>query len=167
MLAAAQGPAETPPVAPEPSIMVVEFPRGVPMIGFPAHCPGSPPDADPAEEICLAELYQGRIRVVRHISGPRVAMGSRLRLTAHARGWPGGTRMLVATVPFDDRGTRGQFAFFWEMPEENGDYCHGEDHLEEWEDGPLRRAFFRGYRRHFRPWRYAEATDTRCIRGGR
>jgi hypothetical protein len=163
---ASAGAAETPPPR-EPTVMIVEFPRGAPFLGFPARCPGSPPDADPAEEICLAELYQGRIRVVRHISGPRVAMGTRLRLTAHARNWPHGMRMMVATVPFNDNGTRGQFAFWWETPEENGDYCHGEAHLAEWDDGPVRRAFLRGYRRHFRPWMYAEATDTRCIPGGR
>jgi hypothetical protein len=41
---------------PETTVMIVEFPRGAPYIGLPSRCPGAPPDADLAEQICLAEI---------------------------------------------------------------------------------------------------------------
>lgn len=151
---------------PEPSVMIVEFPRGAPMIGFPHFCPGSSPDEDQSEIICLAELYQGRIRTVRHMSGPPVARGTRLRLTAHARPLARGTRMIVATYPFRDGEVSGQFAFWWALPEENGDFCVAAQTLDEWPDSPVRRTFERAsYRRHFRADGYVEAADFRCVSG--
>lgn len=158
--AATQGPAP----ATEPTVMIVEFPRGVPMIGFPRRCPGSTED-EPLDEICLAEMYEGRGLVVRHLSGPHIRRHDRVRLTAHARRWPGGTRMLVATRPFDDRGTTGHFAFWWHLPEPDGDFCIGAQNLAEWGDGPVTRVLARGYRRRFRAFGYLERADFRCIRG--
>jgi hypothetical protein len=152
---------------PRTTVMVAEFPRGVVVIGSPARCPGAPAEEDAEDSICLAELYEGRVRVVRHISGPRVRMGTRVRMTAHARRWPPGTRMLVATVPFNDRGTTGRFAFWWDMPEERGDFCEPAEDVARWQEGPLRRAFEAGSRRRFRAYGYRERVDMICIQGGR
>jgi hypothetical protein len=159
--AAAATPSPAPAV--EPTMMIVEFPQGVPVIGVPARCPGATDD-DSEEDICIAELYEGRAIVARHLSGPRITRHERVRLTAHARRWPGGTRMLVVTRPFNDRGTTGQFAFWWHLPEPDGDFCVGAETLTQWADGPVSRRFARGYRRHFRPDGYLERADFRCIR---
>jgi hypothetical protein len=158
----AQAPA-TDPVS-EPTLMIVEFPRGARFIGFPRRCPGSTEDVKD-DEICLAELYEGRARIVRHLSGPPVRWGERLRLTAHARNWPAGTTMMVLTRPFDDHGTTGNFAFWWDLPNDGDNYCLTTESLADWGDDPVSRQFAKGYRRRFRPDFYVERTDFRCIKG--
>ena len=163
----AEAMARTPEPAPEPTLMIVEFTSGAPMIGFPAHCPGAPPDEPASESICLAEVYQGPVRVVRHLSGPRLGRRSLVRLTAHARRWRAGTRMIVATRPFEDQGTTGQFAVWWQSPEADGDFCMTEEDLAQGGDPVLVRAFGQGYGRRFRARGYIERADFRCIRGER
>jgi hypothetical protein len=160
------GAAQAPPPAsvPEPTLMIVEFPRGTRFIGFPKHCPGSTDDTED-DEVCLAELYEGPAFVVRHLSGPPVRRGERLRLTAHSRNWPAGTRMLVLTRPFDDQGTTGNFAIWWQLPDEDDNYCQTTESLAEWGDDPVTRQFAQGYRRRFRPDGYLERADFRCIEG--
>lgn len=163
---AAPGPAP----ATEPTLMVVEFPRGAPYIGEPRRCPGTPPDeSDPGDgnDICLAELYQGRADVVLHLAGPRTEAHPLVRLTAHARRWGPGTRMLVVTRPFEDAGTVGRFAPWWLLPEEDGDYCLSVEELARAGDNPVTRQFATGYRRHFRARGYSESTDFRCLHGWR
>jgi hypothetical protein len=164
-LAATPQPGPAAPAA-GPTMMIVEFPRGVAVIGLPARCPGST-EEDSANDICFAELYEGRAIVVRHLIGPRIRRHERVRLTAHARRWQGGTRMLVVTWPFDDRGTTGHFATWWHLPEADGDFCVAAGDLAEWGDGPVTRQFARGYRRRFHAHGYLERADFRCIRGER
>jgi hypothetical protein len=166
LLWAAPVPAQPQPSSAGPTMMIVEFPRGVPVIGLPARCPGST-EEDSAHDICFAELYEGRAIVVRHLLGPRLRRHERVRLTAHAQRWRGGTRMLVVTRPFDDRGTTGHFAFWWHLPEVDGDFCVAAGDLALWGDGPVTRQFARGYRRRFSAHGYLERADFRCIRGER
>jgi hypothetical protein len=152
----------------EPTIMVVEFPRGAPYFGLPQRCPGTPADEPTHEnDICLAELYQGQADVVLHLAGPRTGPHPLLRLTAHARRWRPGTRMLVITRPFADQGTVGDFALWWHLPEEDGDYCLSVEDLARGDDNPVRRQFANGYRRHFRARGYLERVDFRCLHGWR
>jgi hypothetical protein len=152
----------------EPTIMVVEFPRGAPYVGLPRRCPGTPADEPTREDdICLAELYQGRTDVVLHLAGPRAGPHPLIRLTAHARRWRPGTRMLVATQPFEDQGTVGNFAIWWHLPEEDGDFCLEAEDLPTWGDNPVTRLFATGYRRHFRASGYLESFDFRCLHGWR
>ena len=156
----------------QPTMMIVEFPRGARFVGLPRRCPGSTDD-NPEDEICIAELYQGPAFIVRHLSGPRVGRGEPLRLTAHARRWPPGTRMLVLTLPFEDQGTTGNFAHWWHLPEddewaspeEDDDYCLSTDILARWGDNPVTRQFVQGTPRRFRASGYLEKADFRCIRG--
>jgi hypothetical protein len=150
--------------ASEPTIMIVEFPRGARFIGFPRRCPGSTEEVLPEDELCLAELYEGWARVVRHLSGPRVTGRQRLRLTGHARRWGSGTRMLVLTWPFDDRGTRGNFAAWWDEPAQGDDYCMPVEDMNRAGDNAITRLFSQGYARRFQPFGYLR-TDFRCIRG--
>lgn len=149
----------------EPTMMIVEFPRGAPMIGFPRRCPGSTEEVPPEDEICHAELYQGQVRVVRHLSGPRIGRPGLVRLTAHARNWRPGTRMLVVSRPFEDRGTTGQFAFWWDLPKDEQDFCIAVEDLARWSDGPVTRQFAYGARRRFWPAHYSGPTEFRCISG--
>ena len=148
----------------EPTLMVVELPRGARFIGFPRRCPGGSGE-ESEDSICIAELYEGWATRVRHISGPQVAYRSRLRLTAHAQSWPPGTRLLVAVFPFQDQAANGQFAYWWDLPAAGDDYCQAIDDLRTWSDDAVRRAFGQGYRRRFHPEGYVETTDFRCIRG--
>ena len=159
----AQAPA--PATDPEPSLAIVEFPQGARFIGFPKRCPGSTDDDVGEGDICLAELYEGRALTIRHLSGPRLRWRERLRLTAHARNWRAGTRMMVLTIPFNDRGTTGNFAYWWDLPNDGDDYCLSTEELAGWGDDPVSRAFAKGHRRHLRPDFYVERTDFRCIKG--
>jgi len=145
-------------------MMIVEFPRGARFVGFPRRCPGATED-DGADDICLAELYQGWARVVRHLSGPQVARRALLRLTAHARRWPEGTRMLVATRPFEDQGVSGNFALWWDLPLDGDDYCMTVNDMARSGDNEITRVFARGGARRFHPIDYSDRADFRCIRG--
>jgi len=153
--------------APEPTLMIVEFPSGAPVIGLPARCPGAAPDEPESESICFAEIYQGPARLVRHLSGPRLGRRLLVRLTAHARRWRPGMRLIVATRPFEDRDTTGHFAIWWLPPEADGDFCMTEENLARSGDPVLNRAFGQGYRRNFRASGHLERAEFRCIRGER
>lgn len=164
--AAAEAPAQPPP---EPSIAIVEFPAGAPVIGLPARCPGEPATPEEDEEaggevICLAGLYQGRVLVNRHLSGPRIPPGTRVRLTAHARHWRRGQRLLVALIPFRDGKVSGLFAYYWATPLDASLYCASVADLARWGDNPVSRVYAAGVRQRFRPRRWDERTDFRCIR---
>jgi len=167
LLAANMAPGQEVAAAPavaEPTVMIVEFPRGARFIGFPQRCPGSTEEVPPEDELCTAELYEGWVRVVRHLSGPRITGRQRLRLTAHARHWRSGARLMVLTWPFDDRGTRGNFAPWWQEPAGRDDYCLATDEIEQLGDNAITRIFRRGYAIRFQPPGYLR-TDFRCIRG--
>lgn len=151
------------PVTDEPTVMIVELPRGARYAGLPQRCPGAPVDADPAEEVCFAELYQGPARMVRHLSGPSVERLATLRLTAHARRWRPGMRLMVATRPFEDGDGRGNFAVWWQLPEANGEFCQSVENLARWQDNPIRRQYLSGHLRYFRAQGYLESAEFRCI----
>lgn len=160
LVAPAPAEADNPP---EPTMMIIEFPQGAPMIGFPRRCPDAPDDESEGEAICMAELYQGRAEVIRHLSGPPTNR-ELVRLTAHARRWLPGLRMLVAAVPFHDGDVSGLFAYWWHLPEANGDFCLAGESLQRLDESPIRRAFVAGYHRRFRARGHLEAVDFRCIR---
>lgn len=116
-----------------PTVMFVEFRQPAKFVGFPKICPGSPPDANPEEEICLAELYQGPASRLRHLSGPRTSRSMRLRTTAHSAHvfLRPDNLLLVAARPFDDEGTKGIFAHWWIMADEKGRFCLRESQIAE------------------------------------
>ena len=149
--------------APETTVMIVELRRGAHYVGLPRVCPGATGNETEGEGLCLAELYEGWASRVRHLSGPRLDQRVRLRMTAHARTWPPGTRLLVTTIPFRDGEVTGQFALWWHLPDVDGHYCMSNEDLEEWEDSPTRRVFLQGRRHHFRPPHWDRARDFHCI----
>jgi hypothetical protein len=146
MLVSAQAPAPTPAPPPERTAMIVELAVPARVVGLPQCCPGEDCADGNDEGICIAELYQGWARVVRHLSGPLTERRILLRLTAHARRWGPGQRFLVYGRPFSDQSTNGWFADYWEMPDSRGRFCHLEDDVIEWADSGMRQVFLNGRR---------------------
>lgn len=116
MLLAAPG-ADPPP---EFAVLVVEFRDDSKFGGFPKVCPGGSPGEGNEDSICIAELYDAPVRLLRRISGPSKVTGWRLRFTAHALRVHVGARMLVMAYRWD--GDR-LFAPWWELPDERGEVC--------------------------------------------
>jgi hypothetical protein len=132
---------------PEPSFVFAQIDQPARMIGYPAVCPGSSPEEDQSEVICLAELYEADVRVLRHLDGPETGDTLRVRFTAHSFSavWREDVRFLLGLVPFEDQGNTGHFAWFWDW-ESDGELCEGEDNLADqpaavrsfYESGPTR-----------------------------
>ncbi len=123
------------------SFVLVRLTSSAEMIGFPAVCPGSSPEEDQSQIICMAELYEADVRVIRHLGGPEVGPTLRVRFTAHSfhAVWRRGVTFALGTFPFEDQGNSGHFAFFWDW-ERDGEMCQAEDNLDD-VPGPLR-AFY-------------------------
>lgn len=153
------------PMAVEPTIAIVELPRGLAFAGFPRVCPGDTAEIDPEEGLCIAELYQGDSRVVRRLSGPQLPRRGVLRLTSHGNRWGDGSRLLVILYPFEDRGVAGLFAPWWHQAEENGEFCLETSMLARPEWAMVARAFKRGRTRRFRADGYVERAEFRCVGG--
>ncbi len=140
----------------EPTLAVIEFTRAAPFIGVPANC-------GEGGDICFTELYQGQATTVRHVSGDELPRRFTLRLPGHAMRISRGARMLVFVQPFEDQGTQGYFAQWWDQERFDGLYCVTLEQLERFPDGPVRTAFENGVPRHGRETRdYGEA-DYLCI----
>jgi hypothetical protein len=147
------------PMDSQPTVMIVEFePK---YVGMPVSC--GDPDEEGNPTICLAELYEGPVRVLRHLSGPAIPSGQILRYSHHGQFINPRIRLIVAARPFEDKGTKGYFAFWWDRPTEPGSYCVTDEELERWPNGPVRKVFLAGQFRHFRPPDYDEAADFRCL----
>lgn len=146
-----------------PSIMIVEFERPARYIGEPQVCPGASPDDDPAEVLCMASLYQERARVLRHLAGPRLPARIRLRTTTHS--FVGllrpGNAIVVEVTPFNDNGTEGYFASWWQSEDEWGRICLDEDTIAEL---GVERQFRSGRRQGWHDPTSGETSWSRCIR---
>jgi hypothetical protein len=159
--------AHEPEAAPsEPSIAIVEFPHGARFIELPARCPGEPSEPVEAvgEFICVDALFGGRVRVNRHLSGPRIPSGTQVRFMAHHWDSWRGQRLLVAAVPFRDGKERSLLAYYVAPPAAEEIYCLPTSSLAEWDDDHVRRVFESGFRRRLRPMHWTEPDDFRCIR---
>ena len=141
----------------EPTVMIVEFVDRPEYVGQPAAC------SDEEGSICFAELHEGRIRILRRLTGPPIPSGQLLRLISHHLPILSPI-MIVATRPFEDKGTTGNFALRWEPLVAPGTHCVSDEDYRSWSaDDPLRRAFSAAKTRHFRPANWDEAADFRCI----
>lgn len=98
-------------------------------VGPPAVCPGSSPQDDPTRVICTASLYQARVSLARLLGDEEIERRFTLRFTASAEwiNWVRGTKALVATRPFEDKGTEGHFAYWWNWENQEGRFCEGEE----------------------------------------
>jgi hypothetical protein len=116
-----------------PTLMFVEYRQPAKFVGLPNICPGSSPEENQDGIVCMAELYEGPARGLRHLSGPKLPRNMRLRTTAHSMHvfLRPGSLLLVAAQPFVDQGTEGVFAHWWRMADDDGRFCFREDELAE------------------------------------
>ena len=71
--------------------------------------------------------------------------------------------MMVATRPFDDNGTEGNFAFWWEKRKQTGEFCVSDNDLRTWADDAVRKVFATGTFRHFKAAYDQDPADFRCV----
>ncbi len=118
--------------APQQSLLLVELLGPAKMVGFPAVCPGSSPEDDQSDMICLAELYEVPARVIKTVDGVKTKRRLNIRFTAHGYNvvWKKDRRFVLGVVPFEDEGRAGHFAWFWDWEDENGEFCTGNASLE-------------------------------------
>ena len=110
--------------------MLVRLISAAEYVGLPAVCPGSSPDEDQSQVICMAELYEADASVLRQLGGAPVGPRLRVRFTAHSffAVWRSGVRLVLAVRPFEDQGHSGHFAWFWDW-EKDGELCQWQDDL--------------------------------------
>ncbi len=121
------------------SYLLVQLTGKAKMIGYPAVCPGSSPDEDQSEIICLAELYEAPAHVLQHLGGAPTERRLTIRFTAHSfhAVWQKDVRFLLGVVPFEDKGATGHFAYFWDWEGDTGEFCRGANELDDLE-APIR-----------------------------
>lgn len=164
--AAAHG--ETPALG-DTSWLLVEVSHPAKMIGYPAGCPGSSPEEN-QDEICLAELYQARVRVLRDFASGKASGNLTVRFTAHSfhAVWRKGVRFIVQLRPFEDKDKKGQFASFWDWEDKRGMFCRADREIKDSNFPPPVRKLFeaaplRKLNRSTEEW--SEGAEVRCITG--
>ena len=142
---AGAGPAQAADTAtvPDTSAVLVELLGNAKFVGFPAVCPGTLPEDNQDEVICLAELYEVPVRVIRPLGGVRTAKRLTIRFTAHSfhAVWRKHSRFLLDIVPFEDKGRRGHFAWYWDWPDDNGRFCQDSGSVENIRSEPIRKLY--------------------------
>jgi hypothetical protein len=136
-------------LAPEPSSLLVKISNPAKMIGYPAVCPGSTPEENQEEILCMAELYEAKVRVLRHLGGPKTDHYLTIRFTAHSfhAVWRKNVRFLLMVTPFEDKGSRGHFAFYWDWENGQRKFCKRTEHFADWEPVPMKSLYDAGKRR--------------------
>ena len=138
------------------TLAVVEFTRVAPFICIPVGCAEA--------ELCMTELYEGQATTVRLVAGDPLPRRFTLRYPAHANTSHPGRRMLVYLRPFEDQGTHGYFADWWELDQRfDGLFCVRLEDMDRWTDGLVKTAFEQGLTRHGRETSDYDAADYRCI----
>lgn len=136
-------------VAPDASSLLVQITKPAKMIGYPAVCPGSSPEENQDEILCLAELYEAKVRVLRHLGGPKTVRHLTIRFTAHSfhAVWRKNVRFLLIVKPFEDKGNPGHFAHYWDWENEQRKFCKATDDVADWDAAPLKALYAAGKRR--------------------
>jgi hypothetical protein len=131
---------------PGPSTLIVRLTSSAKMIGFPAVCPGTTPEEMNPDDICMAELYEARVRVLRNLGGTQTPRDLTIRFTAHSFHivWQKGVRFLLVVSPFEDKGAKGHFAQYWDWEDENGQFCKDLSSHEKGDWEPIKRAYALG-----------------------
>lgn len=126
-------PTTSPSLPGDASYILVQLTGKAEMIGYPAVCPGSRPDEDQSEIICMAELYEAPALVIQHLGGAQTERRLTIRFTAHSFHvvWDMDVRFLLGVVPFDDEGATGHFAYFWDWEDDKGEFCRGTNELDD------------------------------------
>jgi len=154
--------------AEEVSYLLVELLGRAKMVGYPAVCPGSSPDDDQSEIVCIAELYEAPARVIDHLGGAKTSRRLNIRFTAHSYNvvWKRNRRFLLSVIPFNDKGREGYFAFNWDWENDKREFCVLESGLSDTAE-PLQK-FFKNGRRHVTTEKdesWSEGLTIRCAKG--
>ena len=133
-----------PEAPPPPSLLLVEVVRPARMIGTPRIC--EEPDENGEMPVCLMELYEADVRVLRRWDGPDIGRRATIRFTAHSfyAVWRRGVRLILATRPFEDQGREGNFANYWDWENGEGRFCESVDTIARFDHTPLRQIYERG-----------------------
>ena len=133
---------EAPP--PPPALLLVEVVRPARYIGTPRIC--EEPDDNGDIPICLMELYEADVRVLRHYDGPYIDRRVTVRFTAHSfhAVWQRGVRFILAIRPFEDQGRNGHFANYWDWENEDGRFCKDVDTISRFGYPQLQHLYKRG-----------------------
>lgn len=149
---------------PEPSFILIRVDGDPEFVGVPKSCES---DETGSDVICLAELQDARVVVIRHLGGPPVSASTLIRSLGHHQyvDWKRGARLLVRTVPFSDNGVFGQFATYWEA-ERAGKFCVDVNDVAEFSNNPFGRLYAKGVRSRVRTEdRWSKGTTVVCVRG--
>lgn len=134
--------------AESPSTLLVRVESAAKFIGFPQVCPGSTPDDSEEDAICLAELYEAKVKVLRHVGGTPTQKNLTVRFTAHSYHavWRREARFLIVVAPFEDKGRHGHFASFWDWENNEGRFCEEQETIAQMGAIPLARLYAKGSR---------------------
>jgi hypothetical protein len=129
-----------------PSTLLVRVESAAKFIGFPQACLGSTADENEDEAVCLAELYEAKVKVLRHLGGGPTPQYLTVRFTAHSYHavWQRNVRFLIVAAPFEDKGRRGHFASFWDWENEKARFCEEQETIAGWGLTPLARLYAEG-----------------------
>lgn len=143
-LALQAAPEAPPPPLPPPSLLLVEVVRPARYIGTPRIC--EEPDENGEMPICMMELYEADVRVLRRWHGPDIGQRVTIRFTAHSFRvvWQSGVRFILATRPFEDQGRSGHFANYWDWEDDGGRFCKDADTIARFDHPPLQQVYERG-----------------------
>lgn len=140
-----QATATTPPPNPQdPSVLLVEALGPARYGGTPQSC--VEPDADGEIPICMMELYEADVRVLRRFDGPDIGRRAVIRFTTHSFNvvWQRGVRFILNTQPFEDQGRSGHFASYWDWEDAAGQFCESPEALARMNNSPLANVYLRG-----------------------
>jgi hypothetical protein len=155
--------------APDPSSLLVKISKPAKMIGYPAVCPGSSPEENQEEILCMAELYEAKVRVLRHLGGTVTERYLTIRFTAHSfhAVWRKNVRFLLMVTPFEDKGNRGHFAYYWDWENEEREFCIGADEIDALDPSPLKSLYAAGKKKTANPddQSWSEGSKIVCVTG--
>jgi hypothetical protein len=157
------------PVKIQDSTLLVELLGNAKMIGFPASCPGTSLEEEQSEILCMAELYEAPARVLRRIDGAPTPRRLNIRFTAHSfhAVWDKHVRFLLVVRPFEDKGRRGHFAWYWDWENENGRFCKTAEEVSHYDGLAISRLYRsrkgRLIKRETDDW--AEGAFVHCVKG--
>ncbi|WP_417618757.1 hypothetical protein [Parasphingorhabdus sp.] len=151
------------------STLLVRVIRDAKFVGFPDVCSDSSSENNQGGLVCMVELYEAKVKVLRHFGGPPTERELIIRFTAHSfhAVWKRDVRFLLEVVPFDDNSTTGHFATYWDWENKNGEFCKAEDSLNVKKVHPVEELYARGLTRisakNDKSW--SEGSRLKCING--
>ncbi|QNO26904.1 hypothetical protein EEB18_019655 [Sphingopyxis sp. OPL5] len=123
----------------ERSTLLVQIVTPAEYVGVSQWCVDAIDDGD----LCVGELYEADVKVLRHLGGPPTAARLKMRFTAHSFSskWQRDVRFLLVASPFEDKGSSGYFTNNWDWENRDGLFCREAEDAADEDDGPLKRLY--------------------------